>query len=118
MAGKIVADTLEHSTAGSVDTQYVVNGSAKAWLQYLQATPVVTDSFNISSVADNSTGDFTVNYTNAFDNSGHARSLMSNSGFYCGVQDRATTSTQLHNRSDASSLTDTGAYGAFHGDLA
>ena len=27
MAGKIVADTLEHSTAGSVDTQYVVNGS-------------------------------------------------------------------------------------------
>ena len=24
MAGKIVADTLEHSTAGSVDTQYVV----------------------------------------------------------------------------------------------
>ena len=32
MAGKIIADTLEHSTAGSVDrNQYVVNGSAKAW---------------------------------------------------------------------------------------
>ena len=30
--GKIKADTLEHSTAGSLDTQYVVNGSAKAWL--------------------------------------------------------------------------------------
>ena len=29
--GKIKADTLEHSTAGSLDTQYVVNGSAKAW---------------------------------------------------------------------------------------
>ena len=27
MAGKIVADTLKHSTAGSLDTQYVVNGS-------------------------------------------------------------------------------------------
>jgi hypothetical protein len=30
--GKIKADTLEHSTAGSLDTQYVVNGSAKAWV--------------------------------------------------------------------------------------
>ena len=29
--GKIKADTLEHSTAGSLDTSYVVNGSAKAW---------------------------------------------------------------------------------------
>ena len=30
--GKIKADTLEHSTAGSLDTSYVVNGSAKAYL--------------------------------------------------------------------------------------
>ena len=27
MAGKIVADTLEHSTAGSIATNYVVEGS-------------------------------------------------------------------------------------------
>jgi hypothetical protein len=33
--GKIKADTLEHSTAGSLDTQYVVNGSAKVtWVNY------------------------------------------------------------------------------------
>jgi hypothetical protein len=31
MAGTIIADTLTHSTAGSVTTDYVVNGSAKAW---------------------------------------------------------------------------------------
>ena len=43
--GKIKADTLEHSTAGTVDTQYVVNGSAKAWAQHAGATPL--DSFNI-----------------------------------------------------------------------
>ena len=30
--GKIKADTLEHSTSGSVDTQYVVSGSAKQWV--------------------------------------------------------------------------------------
>ena len=31
MAGKIVADTLEHSTAGSIATNYLVEGSSKAW---------------------------------------------------------------------------------------
>ena len=29
--GEIKADTLTHSTAGSVDTNYVVNGSTKVW---------------------------------------------------------------------------------------
>ena len=29
--GTLKADTLTHSTAGSLDTNYVVNGSAKAW---------------------------------------------------------------------------------------
>jgi hypothetical protein len=32
MAGKIIADQIEHSTAGSLNTSYVVQGSAKAWL--------------------------------------------------------------------------------------
>ena len=63
--GKIKADTLEHSTAGSVDTQYVVNGSAKQWLQYNQETPAVTGSFNVSSVSDDSTGNFTTSLTNS-----------------------------------------------------
>ena len=36
--GKIKADTLEHSTAGSLDTQYVVNGSAKAWIHLWTGT--------------------------------------------------------------------------------
>ena len=30
--GKIKADTLEHSTAGSLDTKFVVKGSAKVWI--------------------------------------------------------------------------------------
>ena len=38
MAGKIIADTLEHSTAGSVTTDYVVNGSAKAWSNLMDYT--------------------------------------------------------------------------------
>ena len=63
MAGKIIADTLEHSTAGSVTTDYVVNGSAKAWVRFDPNT--ITDSNNYSSATDNSTGDFTFTFTSS-----------------------------------------------------
>ena len=72
MAGKIVADTLEHSTAGSVDTQYVVNGSAKAWLNVDRSSASSRDSFNISGLTDNGTGDFTQAFTNSFANDDYA----------------------------------------------
>ena len=67
MAGKIVADTLEHSTAGSLSTQYVVEGSAKVIAAMdSTATALGTANLNFSSGTDNGTGDYTVTTTNAF----------------------------------------------------
>ena len=67
--GKIKADTLEHSTAGSLDTSYVVNGSAKAWINFNgQGTPAARDSFNHASLTDNGTGDYTPAFTSSFSN--------------------------------------------------
>ena len=67
MAGKIVADTLEHSTAGSIATNYVVEGSAKAWVNFNgTGTLAVRNSLNTSSVTDNSTGNYSQAYTNSF----------------------------------------------------
>jgi hypothetical protein len=116
--GKIKADTLEHSTAGSLDTQYIVEGSAKAWIQYLQATPVISASFNVSSVTDSSTGAFTINYTNAFSSDAHARSLMSNGSTFCGAQARGTSSDGFDARSHDNTLIDTANFGTITGDLA
>ena len=66
MAGKIVADTLEHSTAGSLDTSYVVQGSAKAWVNFNgTGTIAARDSQNVSSLTDVGTGNYTVNFTNS-----------------------------------------------------
>ena len=62
--GKIKADTLEHSTAGTVDTQYVVNGSAKAYVRFeLVGTVSILGSLNISSVEDVATGAGKPNHT-------------------------------------------------------
>jgi hypothetical protein len=71
MAGKIVADTLEHSTAGSVTTDYVVNGSAKVWVNFDQpdiAGEGIRDSLNMSSLTDNSTGNTTLTFSSSFSN--------------------------------------------------
>lgn len=102
----------------TVATNYVVNGSARAWVQYLQSSNVVSNSFNVSSVGDNSTGRFTVNYGASFASDAHARSLMSNTGTFCGSAARSTTSTQFETQNDSGTPTDTGNYGNFHGDLA
>ena len=66
MAGTIIADTLTHSTAGSVTTDYVVNGSAKAWVMFQgTGTVAVDDSHNTSSISDVGTGQYTVNFSNS-----------------------------------------------------
>ena len=66
ISGKVATDTIEHSTAGSVATNYLVLGSAKAWVYYDNLGSNVTrGSFSISSVTDNGTGDATVTISNA-----------------------------------------------------
>ena len=51
--GTLKADTLTHSTAGSLATNFVVNGSAKAWVNFNgESTLSVRDSLNIGSVTD------------------------------------------------------------------
>ena len=70
--GKIKADTLEHSTAGSLDTQYVVNGSAKSWMNFNgTGTVAARDSFN-ATLTDNGNGDYTLNFINAMSNANYA----------------------------------------------
>ena len=63
--GTIKADTLTHSTAGSLATNFVVRGTAKAWFDaFTFATP--DNSFNVSSVADDAAGQCTPSFTTSF----------------------------------------------------
>ena len=84
MAGKIVADTLEHSTAGSIATNYVVEGSAKSTIVYDQTAPSITGSLNITSLTDTSAGRAFPQFTNnksAADYSAVNSAGMSGAGF-------------------------------------
>ena len=63
----IKATTLSN-LAGSktVPMDTVVDGSAKAWVNFNgTGTVAIRRAFNVSSITDNGTGDYTVNFTNA-----------------------------------------------------
>lgn len=79
--GKLIADTIQHSTAGNVSTEYVVDGSSKCFVQYKQtSTEEVRQSLNVSSVTDDATGIWTVAFTSNFSNQYYCNSGSSDGG--------------------------------------
>ena len=77
--GTIALDTLQTSgqiesrtTGLSLDTDYVVNGSAKTWINFNgTGTIAIRDSFNISTITDVGTGEYTVTINNGMANANH-----------------------------------------------
>lgn len=63
----IKANTLQNLAGSkSVPTDTVVDGSAKAWVNFNgTGTVAIRASFNVSSITDHGTGDYAVNFTNA-----------------------------------------------------
>ena len=123
--GKIKADTLEHSTAGSIATNYVVEGTAKAWNFFdgTAGTIAYADSFNSSTLTDIGTGNYKYAFTNNMSNANfsfggaaivdettfgllsgteiagsHARSTSSSGGFW------TTNTASVNNSANANSI--------------
>ena len=64
MSNLVVSNLSDGST--SVGTGYVVNGSAKAWVNFNgSGTVAIRDSQNVSSITDTATGKYSVNLTNS-----------------------------------------------------
>jgi hypothetical protein len=63
--GKIRANFIEHNSAGSVPTEYVVEGTVKAKVAADDAAAIYSNSsINITSGVDEGTGDYKYNLTN------------------------------------------------------
>jgi len=82
MAGTVKVDTVQSSASA---TPPVFKDSAgtemgqlcRAWVNFYGVTAVtVRASFNVSSVVRNATGDYTVNFTNAFPDANYAVTTM------------------------------------------
>lgn len=123
MAGKIIADTLETGAGADISTSYVVNGSAKAWINFNGTGTIATrDSFSVSSISDNGTGATTLTFSNAFNSADYVLNYTTGYGASANFTGTAPTTTTARIQSYR---TDTGAsqdrtYNlvALHGDLA
>jgi hypothetical protein len=82
----LVAQTLSNGTV-STSSANVIQGSAKAWVNFNgTGTVAIRASYNVSSITDNGTGDYTVNFTNAFADTNFSISASSgNAGVGAGV---------------------------------
>ena len=57
-------NTIQNTSGGSSSTpEQIEQGRAKIWCTYNGSTNSIIDSFSMSSVTDNGTGDFTFNYS-------------------------------------------------------
>ena len=119
--GTLKADTLTHSTAGSLATNFVVEGSAKAhYTTASGASPII--SLNISSVTDSGTGLYFGTLTNVLSGTNHGGG---GGGYTSSSQDRSVnvgmtdTANQLHAHARiGGSLTDFLIHATTMGDLA
>ena len=131
MASELRVNTLKDASGNnSIATSFVAGGSAKAWFN-LNAigTEAYRDTFNIGSVTDNATGDFSHNFTNAMNNSNHVAILGTNGtdnttgvNSYAAYFDPTSTGTgftRSQNISQGGTPLDTGfVLGVVVGDLA
>jgi hypothetical protein len=72
MAGTLTISTLSDGT-NSTSATNCIQGSAKAWVNFNgTGTVAIRASYNVSSITDNGTGNYTVNFTNALTDANYA----------------------------------------------
>ena len=90
-----MANTSTYVSDGGNVSQNTVQGLAKAYLTYDQTVPEIDGSFNVSSVTDNSVGNWNVNYASNMNNTTYSWFTGGQDNRFAGVNtgDVPTTST-------------------------
>ena len=121
-----IGNTSTYVSDGGAVTQNTVQGLAKAWLNMNgSGTVAIRDSFNIDSITDNGSGDYTGTFTNAMTNDdyvcageGGTESGGTSHMFLC-AHTKATGSARVTNLSDGGGAADRNIHGwMLMGDLA
>jgi hypothetical protein len=102
MAGTIIVDTINSSVA-STPPVFQANGTqigtlCRAWVNFNgTGTVAIRASFNVTSITDNGTGDYTVNFTTAMPDANYSVSIsgrqIAASNLYSSAVKTGTTPT-------------------------
>ena len=80
--------------SASVPADTIVSGTAKAWVNFNgTGTVAIRRAFNVSSVTDNGTGDYTVNFTTAMPDANYAFQISAFNTTDGGTRNVLTSST-------------------------
>jgi hypothetical protein len=124
MASELRVNTLKDAAgANSVAMTYVAGGSAKAWIKYNgTGTIAISDSFNVASITDETTGTTTITLTSSFSNANYSTvATCSDTGAHMQIVDANQAAGSYRQRTLDGSLSlvdDPAVYGNAHGDLA
>ena len=84
----------------TVETGYVLNGSAKAWVNFNgTGTIAARDSLNLSSLSDGGTGDYTVNFSSSFNAADYCISGTAGGNRFLSPSSGSETSSSVRVRS-------------------
>ena len=122
--------TIQDTSGGNASTSEQINqGRAKAWISFDgEGTIAINDSFNISSIADNATGEYTVTLSTAMSNANYSivlgcKSKLSNRNTVANAggtseNDPTTTAFQIVTMGSTNNSMTDGAFvfAAVHGD--
>jgi len=111
---EIRVTTLKDTSGGnSSTTEQIASGRAKAWVNFNGVSTVaIRANFNVNSITDNGTGDYTANFTTAMADANFSYALSGKQdGANCGHSSPSTFATgslrfQTYNVDDTPALRD------------
>ena len=95
-------NTIQNTSAAHGSTpEQIAQGRAKAWVNFNGGgTVAIRDSFNVSSITDHNTGQYSVTYTTAMSNDDYASLITTQAGLTAygyGTGDNSQTTSALVN---------------------
>ena len=124
LTGKTSAGSITVTSEGGAATQSLQQGLAKAWVNFNgQGTIAARDSFNLSSLDDNGTGDYGVNVSSVFSSANHsAHSTCDAIGNYSNTEINNVASTGINSircwNDNPATIDPSLVFATMHGDLA
>jgi hypothetical protein len=126
LTGKTTAGDITVTSEGGAATMQLQQGLAKFWVNFNGTGTIATrDSFNLSGLTDNGTGDYTTAFTSVMGNANHApqgvgqNSASTNFGLMYNPFSVATNNTRMKYVNDNAAARDSAQNHVFtNGDLA
>lgn len=124
LTGKTSAGSITVTSEGGAATQSLQQGLAKAWVNFNgTGTIAARDSFNVSSLDDNGTGDYGVNMSSVFSSANHsAHGTCDATGNYSNVEINTVAASGIDSmrcwNDNPATIDPSLVFATMHGDLA